>query len=128
MLPAMNLNYLIFDCSEDTDGTGSFDTMASTDAEHAQAVRDEVAAVLAWAHQAFGAVEQEQDGDAAWRYELQAQREWSVVEHLHFDVQALRLQADGAEARPGTVRHTITLTLCGRPDFCAALRQRFSLD
>jgi hypothetical protein len=125
----MNLNYLIFDYSEDTEGTGSFDAMASTQAAHADAVRQEAAAVLAWAHKYFGApdADTDADGGAPWRYDLQSQQEWSSVEPLYFNARSARLEAV-AEARPGTVRHTLTLTLCGNADFCAALRAHFALD
>jgi len=119
----MPLDYLDFDYSEDTEGVGVFDAMASAAPERLAALHAEVARVLAWAHEHFpdrrGAVGE--DGD--WDYDLQALREDSRSEILEFDEASGRI-----EVRPGPVagtRHTVTLSISGTPDFCAAFRARF---
>lgn len=132
MLDPMQLNYLIFDYSEDTAGLGSFDAMASTCAEHAEPARAEARGVLAWAHQAFGPSVDAPGEDGPWSYELRAQREWSdgrsQEEDLRFDAPAARLPAGARPAPDSAARHTLTLTLSGTADFCAALRERFEID
>ena len=46
----MTLNYLDFDYSEDADGTGTFDAMASVLPAQLPALHAEITQVLAWAH------------------------------------------------------------------------------
>ena len=43
----MNLNYLDFDYSEDADGTGTFDAMASVSPAQVPALHAEISAMLA---------------------------------------------------------------------------------
>jgi hypothetical protein len=104
------LDYLDFDYSEDTEGIGTFDAMASVVPQRLAALHAEVAQVLAWAEARFpdgrGALE---DG-AQWDYDLQETRE------------------PAAAGRPGVLRHTVTLSIGGSPEFCAALREQFALD
>ncbi len=45
----MVLHYLIFDASDDGEGTGTWDAMAGVKAAHLPAVMKEVQTVLAWA-------------------------------------------------------------------------------
>ena len=47
----MDLNYLDFDYSEDADGVGTFDAMASVAPAQIAALHAEISAVLAWAQQ-----------------------------------------------------------------------------
>jgi hypothetical protein len=49
--PPMTLDYLIFDASDDGEGTGTWEAMASVRAADVPAVMAEVRAVLAWAEQ-----------------------------------------------------------------------------
>ena len=49
----MTLHYLDFDDSEDTDGIGTFEAMASTGPEQAPALHAEIVRVLDWAHAEF---------------------------------------------------------------------------
>jgi hypothetical protein len=70
---AMALDYLEFDYSEDEEGTGTWDAMASVKAERVPALAGEIEALLRWASQKFagrqGALEDGND----WDYDLQAQ-------------------------------------------------------
>lgn len=99
----MTLRWLDFDYSEDTEGIGTFDAMASTAPEHTQEVEAEIAQVMAWAEATFphgrGVL-----GDGA---------DWDC------DVQELH-EADGA-------RRTLVLSISGSAAFCEALRDRFGL-
>jgi hypothetical protein len=101
MLAAMQLHYLDFDFSDEDTGRGSFDAMASVLPDRLSALRAEIAAVLAWATDAFGpggAL----DDQGEWDYELQ-------------------------EAAESGTRTTLTLTLSGSPAFCEAFREHFEL-
>ena len=97
------LRYLDFDYSEDTEGHGTFDAMASTAPEKTHEVRAEIAQVLDWAQATFPDARGPLDDGATWDYDLQ---------ETHDD--------------PGF--DTLTFSLGGTADFCAALRERFALD
>lgn len=121
----MNLNYLDFDYSEDEDGTGTFDAMASVLPGKLAALQAEIAAVLAWAHaqwpDACGPLEE----GGVWQYDLQAWQEVSTPLELSFDVAQGQLRAAPGVAAPP--RTTVTLTLSGSEAFCQALRSQFSI-
>lgn len=122
----MALRYLDFDYSEDEQGWGTFDAMASTLAPQLGAVRAEIAQVLDWAHRDFPGLRAPLDEGGEWDYDLQAQQEWNATEDLDYD--------EGTRAftsrlnPPGPARHTLTLSIGGSPQFCQALRQQFQLD
>lgn len=122
----MTLNYLHFDCGEDTDGVGTLEAMASTWPEQVKAVQAEVARVLDWAYAAFpdrrGPIEE--GGD--WDYDLQAMQEFTAPETIHYDeVTRLFSTHVGAAGKP---RHTVTVSISGTSGFCSAFRQQFGLD
>ena len=102
----MQLDYLDFDFSDEEDGRGSFDAMASVTAERLPALRAEIDAVIAWAGSVFGPnAENGENGDEGeWDYEMSE-----------------TVEAD-AESRT-----TVTFTLSGSPAFCDAFRDKFEL-
>ncbi len=99
----MTLHYLVFDFSEDTEGIGTFEAMASTAPADAAQVETEIAQLLGWAEAAFP------DGHGA----LSDGAEWD------FDLQ---------EPDEGAARRTFVVSISGTPGFCDALRERFGLD
>ena len=99
------MEFLDFDYSEDPQGGGCFDAMASVRLAQLAAVRAEIAEVLDWAEKAF----------AGQRAPLDEGGEWDVD---------LQETTDGA-APPW---HVLTLCLSGSAQFCAAFRQQFGLD
>jgi hypothetical protein len=105
----MTLNYLDFDYSEDEDGNGCFDALADTPAERHPAVLAEVALVLDWAQAAFAGQHGALDEGGSWDH----------------DLQVLPGESSAAAAAG---RCSVSLSLSGTPAFCAALRERFSLD
>lgn len=121
---AMTLDYLEFDYSEDEEGTGSWDAMASVKSERVPALAAEIGQLLSWAGQAFagrqGAVEEGFD----WDYDLQAQDDDGKVLTALFDKGsgALTLQASA------TGRTTVNLSISGSPQFGDALRETFGLE
>ena len=122
----MNLNYLDFDYSEDADGVGTFDAMASVQPAQSPALHAEISAVLVWAHQHWpDACGPSEDG-GIWHYDLQGVQEVSTPLVLTFDDTAGQLRA--APANPAPSRTTITLTISGNADFCGALRDAFAIE
>lgn len=101
------LNYLDFDYSEDAEGAGTFDAMASLPLPQREALRAEVAQVLDWATRDFPGP----------RGPLEEGGEWDC------DLQERTEPAAGAAAPWFTVH----LAVGGTPAFCAALRERFGL-
>ena len=121
---AMALDYLEFDYSDDEEGTGTWDAMASVKAERAPALAAEIEALLRWASQKFvgrqGAVEDGFD----WDYDLLAQDDDGKPLNARFDKAAgtLELQASA------TGRTTVSLSLSGSSQFGDALRQAFDIE
>ncbi len=122
----MELRYLDFDYSEDTDGTGVFDAMASVAPAQLPALHAEVVAVLDWAHATFpdGCAPAEDGGE--WHYELRGVREQSWPEALDYDPGTGRLSVAGGTA--GEPRHTVVLSLAGSAGFCEAFRAAFPAE
>lgn len=101
----MTLDYLDFDYSEDTEGIGVFDAMASVRPQHLAAVRAEVEQVLGWANDVFAGRRAPVEDGGEWDYDLQEMQEES----------------------PSEPRHTVTLSISGTEAFCAAFREAFDL-
>jgi hypothetical protein len=77
----MRLQYLIFDASDDGEGTGTWDAMASVRAEQLPAVMAEVRAVLARAEAHAPGPRSPLDEGGAWDADeqMQADGEWTTV-------------------------------------------------
>jgi hypothetical protein len=78
--------------------------MASTAPDKTPEVQAEIAQVLAWAEATFPDARGALEEGAMWDYDLQQTQE----DDARFD--------------------TVTLSLSGTADFCAALREQFALD
>ena len=121
----MTLDYLDFDFSEDADGHGSFDAMASAAPAQLAALQAEVLRVLEWAHHDFAGQRGPLDDGGDWDYELQGVQEIATPLEVRYDPAAVRLQLEpGATGAP---RVTLSLTLSGTPQFCAAFRDAFAI-
>lgn len=120
----MALDYLEFDYSEDEEGTGTWDAMASVKAERVPALAAEIEAVLRWASQKFpgrqGAVEEGFD----WDYDLQAQDDDGEPLGNHFDKTEGKLTLQVS----ATGRTTVNLSLSGSAHFGDALREQFDIE
>lgn len=122
----MTLQYLDFDYSEDDEGTGTWDAMASVLPAQRDALLDEVAQVLAWAQQAFAGRQGPVEDGADWDYDLQGVHEVSTAQHPCYDEATRRVVLHADAAR--TDRYILTLSLSGTPAFGEALREQFGLD
>ena len=123
----MTLNYLDFDYSEDADGTGTFDAMASVSPAQWPALQAEIAALLHWAHTQFPDACGPQEDGGQWQYDLQGAEEVSTPLLLDFDAEQARITAV-AGITALAPRTTITLSISGNADFCAALRDAFGVE
>ncbi|RZI69612.1 MAG: hypothetical protein EOP79_01010 [Variovorax sp.] len=121
----MTPDYLDFDYSEDADGNGSFDAMASVAPQQLPAVHAEIAAVLAWAHDAFAGRRGATDDGGEWDFDLQSHQEFSVPETMRFEEATGMLTVQPGE--PGAARHVVSLSIGGSPAFCDALRTQFEI-
>ncbi len=122
----MDLQYLEFDCTEDTEGVVCWDAMAQPQPRHNSALLQEVAQVLAWAYawdaQGPGPLE---DG-ANWDFDLQAT--------LHPDGPHPQSVCLSFDPHPGQITHpmadlaqalALSLSLSGTPGFAQAFRERW---
>jgi hypothetical protein len=115
----MQLDYLVFDSTDEADGSASFDALASVMAERMPALAAEIAAVLGWARRSFGAPAPLEDG-ADWDFELQAVDENGVQSSIAYDFARNEMRLPGA---PG--RSTVALTISGSRAFASAFTERF---
>ena len=122
----MQLHYLNFDYSEDTEGTGVFEAMASVWPEQVAAVHAEIVAVLDWANQAFPGLRGAPADGGQWDYDLHGVCEFTAPQQLRYDASTRQLSAQ-LEAS-GPPRHTITLLLSTSAEFGAAFSQAFELE
>jgi hypothetical protein len=119
----MPLDYLDFDYSEDDEGTGSWDALASVTSERMPALIEEVQLLLRWAHRFAERRGPIEDG-GDWDYELQAQQDDGQPLPVSFDSASGRLQLTA----PAGQRCTLSLTLSASAAFSQALRERFELE
>ena len=122
---AMPLDYLDFEYSEDEDGNGTWDAMASVADNRWNALLAEVQQVLHWAEHDFRGQRAPLDEGGDWDFDLSAQNDDNG--------RALPIRWDGRSALDaGTAQAggytTLTLTLTGSPAFGDALRQAFALE
>ncbi len=113
----MALDYLDFDYSEDEQGTGTWDAMASVYAERVPALAADIEQVLLWATREFTGRQGALDDGGDWDYELQSQDDEGRPLPANFDESTGKLLL-AASARGRT---TVSLTLAGSAQFGAAL-------
>jgi len=121
----MALDYLDFEYSEDEDGNGTWDAMASVADSRWSTLLAEVQHVLQWASHDFGGRRAPLDEGGDWDYDLSAQdddngRALRIRFSSKTGVEAETPQAGGYT--------TLTLTLTGNAAFGDALRQAFALE
>jgi hypothetical protein len=117
----MNLQFLEFDCSEDSQGVVCWDALAQPAAHHTPALLQEVTQLLAWAHrfgpQAPGPIE---DG-ADWDYDLHIRcGNAPITAHWHSAKQTLALSSTPSD------EITLSLSISGTPTFAQALREHWN--
>ena len=98
----MTLRYLVFDYSEDTGESGSFDAMASVLAPQVAEVESEIAQVLAWINVRFPGMQGPIEDSGEWDFDLHVISENDPVP-----------------------RQTYSLVIAGTPTFCEAFQRKF---
>lgn len=122
----MSLQYLDFDYSEDDEGHGTWDAMASVTPAHLPALRAELESVLCWAHSGFAGQRAPLDEGGDWDFDLQTLHEGAAPDQWHYDETLGQISVTPGAS--GQARHTVTLSLSGTAAFGAALRERFAID
>jgi hypothetical protein len=115
----MQLEYLLFEFTDDETGHCSFDALASVLSPRFPALIQEVEGVLGWAYRNFGAPSAAED-DGEWGFELQAVGEHGVPLEITYDLDRARvcmLQPLG--------RVTLALTVSGSRAFAEAFSDAF---
>jgi hypothetical protein len=120
------LQFLEFDFSDDTEGVGVFDAMASVNASAWPALQQEIATLLNWAHTHFPSGPGNLEDGAEWSYELSGSVETSSDLGLRYDAAGQRFLTHPGPAT--AVRHAVNLTLSGNDAFCDALRTQWLWD
>lgn len=120
------MKYLDFDYSEDSDGLGTFDAMASTPLVQIGLVRSEVVLILSWAHSTFPGQKAPLDDGGEWDYHLDGLQELTAVETFSFTETTGQLAVHLGSFGPP--RHNLRLSLTGTSQFCEAFRRRFLSD
>lgn len=122
----MTLRYLDFDYSEDHEGTGTWDVMASVTPPHLPELLAELTQVLDWAYEHFPGQRGPIEEGCDWDYDLQGIQEVLSTLQLHYDEDTRQIHLQ--KYPPGLPRNTVTLSLSGTLAFSEALRVRFDLD
>lgn len=113
----MTLEYLDFDYSEDEQGIGNWDAMASVQASRVPALAAEIESVLTWAHWHFEGRQGAIDDGGDWDYDLQSQDDEGRALTACFDSRSGKLDLQTSE----TGRTTVCLSLAGSAQFGVAL-------
>jgi hypothetical protein len=116
----MELEYLLFDATDEEDGSCSFDALASVTPAHIAGLAGEVGQVLGWAHRGFGAPAPAEDG-GTWDFDLQAAGDDGVPLAIQYDAATERLVMPQVRGRV-----TVALTVSGTGAFAAAFREAFA--
>jgi len=122
----MDLQYLEFDCSEDTEGTVCWDALAHPVAAHTPALLREVTQLLVWASRLGLSGPGPLDEGADWDFDLQAKLHTgsdsipaSAVFHPESGSLALHPQPQNGHMLE------LSLSLSGTPGFADAFRQQW---
>lgn len=122
----MALDYLDFEYSEDEDGNGTWDAMASVADTRWSALLQEVAQVLRWASQDFRGRRAPLDEGGDWDYDLSAQDDDNARPlRIRWEHASRSIEAEAPQAGGYT---TLTLTLTGTTAFGDGLRDAFELE
>lgn len=127
----MNLEFLEFDCSEDTDGVVCWDALAHPAARHTTALLHEVTQLLVWASRFSPQGPGPLDEGADWDFDLQVQLHSAHSQHntpaqaqtyWHAAQQTLDIRpAPGPDERV-----ELSLSLSGTPAFAQAFREHWN--
>ena len=119
----MNLQFLEFDCSEDSHGVVCWDALAQPAARHTPAMLEEVTQVLIWAHQFGSQAPGPLEDGADWDFDLQ-------IRCGNMQVNCLWQSADGKlelSPQPASGEEIVlSLSISGTPEFAQAFRDQWT--
>jgi len=122
------LRWLDFEFSDDGEGTGTFDALASVRPADRDALGADIARVLDWAHR-FGGPRGPVGEGGEWDYDLQRVESAATDATPHYDTSVRRVVwSGGGDDEGGGTRVTVAFTLSGTAAFCDALRAAFGVD
>lgn len=126
----MNLQYLEFDCSEDTEGVVCWDALARPAASHTAALLREVTQLLSWVSRFSPQGPGPLDEGADWDFDLQVQLQpphspHSTPTQAHWLAAQQTLDIHPAPGPDDRVE--LSLSLSGTPGFTQAFREQFDL-
>jgi len=116
----MELEYLLFDATDEEDGSCSFDALASVTPDHISPLAGEITQVLGWAHRSFGAAVPAEDG-GGWDFDLQAVGEDDAPLTIMYEAASGRLVLPQVRGRV-----TVAFTVSGPRAFADAFREAFA--
>jgi hypothetical protein len=125
----MELQYLEFDCSEDTEGVVCWDALAQPAASHTEALLREVTQLLAWASHFNPQGPGPLDEGADWDFDLQVHlhkphSQHSTPAQAHWQAEQQTLNILPAPTPEDRVE--LSLSLSGTPAFAQALREHWN--
>jgi hypothetical protein len=119
----MHLQFLEFDCSEDTEGVVCWDALAQPAARHTPALLAELTQLLAWAYHFSPRKPGVLEDGADWDFDLQIHLgSASVPAHWDSAAQTLVLSPTPTESD----EISLSLSLSGGPAFSSAFRQQWN--
>lgn len=126
----MNLQFLEFDRSEDTEGVVCWDALAQPAANHTAALLLEVTQLLGWASRFSAQGPGPMDDGADWDFDLQVQLHHpnspnSTPTQAHWLAAQQTLDIHPAPGPDDRVE--LSLSLSGTPGFAQAFREQFDL-
>jgi len=119
----MELHFLDFDCSDDEEGTMTWDAAARVPADRLPELLREITTVLAWAHAEFGPLRGPVESGGLWDYDLQYERDGQPLHALHYDPDAGQLPPLPKLLSGEQV--SLTLSMSGSPVFAEAFTEHF---
>jgi hypothetical protein len=128
----MDLHFLDFDCSEDAEGVVCWDALAEPQAQHHQALLQEVSEVLAWAYRFDAPGPGPLEDGAQWDYDLQAtlhdKDQAPVIAQITFNPSTRQTRLTPWPLASNSSVHArieLSLSLSGTPSFAQAFREQF---
>jgi hypothetical protein len=119
----MNLQFLEFDSSEDSEGVVCWDALSQPAAHHTLAMLQEVTELLAWAHRYATSAPGPLEDGADWDFDLQIHDGHASIE-VHWN--SVRQKLDLSKTPSASTEITLSLSLSGTRSFAGAFREHWN--
>jgi hypothetical protein len=118
----MNLQFLEFDCSEDSEGVVCWDALAQPAARHTSALLQEVTQLLAWGHRSSPQAPGPLEDGAEWDFDLHIHKANAPIS-AHWDSAHEKLRLSPHALTGDEI--TLSLSISGTPSFAKAFRDHW---